>query len=139
MTILQAFKATMIDLDKASAMSNSTVPIQAETLKKKAKKRKKKAGATLHVLYQATWDFTLFNFCKCLGTRTATAPVQIAKEYFAPDFRREGEFVPGRVWHDRYRLGNEIGRNLGIMSLVCLVFYGIFILLGYLYVYLYGL
>jgi predicted Kef-type K+ transport protein len=32
MTIIQAFKATMIDLDKVSAMANSTVPIQAETL-----------------------------------------------------------------------------------------------------------
>jgi len=41
MTILQAFKATMIDLDKASAMSNSTVPIQAETLKKSEKKKEK--------------------------------------------------------------------------------------------------
>ena len=41
MTILQAFKATMIDLDKASAMANSTVPIQAETLKKKHQKKQK--------------------------------------------------------------------------------------------------
>jgi len=78
MTILQAFKATMIDLDKVSSMANTTVPIE------------------------------------------------IARDHFAPDFRREGDFsVPASVWHNRYLLGNEIGRNLGIMSAVCLVFYAL--------------
>ena len=34
-------------------------------------------------------------------------------------------FVPQNVWHDRYRLGDEIGRSLGLMSIVCLVFLGL--------------
>ena len=58
-----------------------------------------------------------------------TAPVQIAQTHFAS--RRAGaavnvdSFVPQNVWHDRNRLGNEIGRSLGLMSIVCLVFVGL--------------
>ncbi len=60
MTILQAFKATMIDLDKASAMANSTVPIQAETLKKKHKKNRKHKKGRRHITCTVSSNLRLY-------------------------------------------------------------------------------